>query len=54
MKHKGSEQGTKPKTIEMSVVLKKTKIQKYLGLEQLKYILEAALKLLFNHPNTTT
>ena len=41
-------------TIEMSVVLKKTKIQNYLGLEQLKYILEAALKLLFKHQNTTT
>ena len=29
--------------------LKKTKIQNYLGLEQFKYILEAALKLLFKH-----
>ena len=45
---KAQSKGTQPKTIEMSMILKKTKIQNILVFEQFKYIFEVALKLLSN------
>ena len=48
MKFKDSEQGTQLKMTEMIVVLRKTKIQIILVLDEFIYIYKVALKLLSN------